>query len=144
AFDQLLMPSTTDRVAGFFGTIPGVTSYVEQAEERVVELDNALKSMLDEGEVEQVIAFQEGLMEAGYSAEEINKLLPKTSDAMLAIAQEAPAAEAGVAGVGDAMGLTGEAAEEAEKALQDWIKKVTEASMTFIDPVGAYDAVIEA
>ncbi|WP_171467687.1 tape measure protein [Cellulosimicrobium sp. 72-3] len=88
AFDQMLNPSVTDRISGFFDGIPGVTGYMEKLEERVSGVDAALSAMADAGDADTVQALMDMFREAGYSAEDLATLLPQTTDALVGVTAE--------------------------------------------------------
>lgn len=137
AFDKMLKPSTTDKVAGFFDSLPVVSGYMGDVKDRVNSLDDALTEMISDGDIEQVNEFQAALLDSGYTAEQINTVLPKTAEAMLGV-------EGAAEDTGNAMVVLADGTATSTEALEEWRKKVTDASMSFIDPVGAYDAVIAA
>lgn len=137
AFDQMLKPSTTDKVARFFDSFVPGEGYMQAVEQRVSSLDDALTAMIDDGDIESVNEFQAALMDSGYTAEQINELLPKTAEALFTV-------ESAATDTGDAMVVMADGTTQSAEAFEEWRKKVTDASMTFIDPVGAYDAVIAA
>ncbi|HZL05405.1 MAG TPA: phage tail tape measure protein, partial [Coriobacteriia bacterium] len=121
AFDQMLNPDVTDHIAGFFDAIPGVTGYMETLEERVSGVDTALSAMVAAGDTDSVNAFTESLRDAGYTTDEINKLLPLTKDALI-----------GAAGAGDEMTVATEETTEAVAAqiptLEDLVSRQAEAA----------------
>lgn len=143
AFDQMLKPSTTDKVAKFFdGFIPG-EGYMQAVEQRVSSLDDALTGMISDGDIESVNEFQAALMDSGYSAEQINTLLPKTAEALVGV--EAKAADAGEALVvmADGTTRTAEEAEAAAESYQKWMNALHESSTSFLNFGTAYDDLVQ-
>lgn len=141
AFDMLLKPSTTDQVTRAFTWLPG-PNYMETLQKRVEGLDQALSGMVAEGDVENVQAFQASLMDMGYSAEDINKLLPNTVDGLLGVAEAEKEAAAGADGFAAGVGGAAVMTEEATEALEAWMKVINDANAKFVNSGSAYDAVI--
>lgn len=128
AFDQLLNPSVTDRVSGFFDGFPGITGYMETLEDRVKSLDSQLAALLTSGETEAVQAFLDSLRQAGYSTDEINQLLPQTKDALIGVEDAAAGADEAVKGAGGAFDYTTSKVRDHTAALQEMIDKQREAA----------------
>jgi len=143
AFDMMLKPSNTDKLTSFVSGFPGLTTYMEKTEDRVKSLDASLVSMVEAGDSETVMAFQSQLMKMGYSAEEINRILPGTVDAMLGVKEASGGAAEGNVLVANSYGQVKEMSKEAAEALEEWKKKIRDASMSFISPTDAYQAAIE-
>lgn len=140
AFDQMLNPSVTDRVSGFFDGIPGVTGYMEKLEERVSAVDAALSSMADTGDADTVQALMDMFSEAGYSAEELATLLPQTTDALVGVTAETEkAAESSstLAGwqqrLAEQLASVDPAIATQAEALQTWIGSIDGVAQSFTD-----------
>lgn len=144
AFDMMLKPSNTDKLTSLVSGFPGLNTYMEKTEERVKTLDAALAGMVEAGDVETVAAFQAQLMEMGYSAEDINKLLPTTIDALVGVDEAQKAAAESTVSVATGFGEVQEMSKEAAEALEEWRQKVMETSNAFVNPAGAYQAAIDA
>ena len=145
AFDQMLNPSVTDKISGFLdGVIPRTTGYMETLEERVSAVDTALTAMVSAGDIDSVNEFTDAMLGAGYTTEDINRLLPQTKDALIGVegatglatdaTEDATAAFAAqIPTLEDLIGLQSTLAgevlsqREAEIRLQDSIRAATEA-----------------
>lgn len=144
AFDMLLKPSNTDKLTNFVSGFPGLNTYMEKTEERVKTLDTALAGMVEAGDADTVMEFQAQLMDLGYSAEELNKLLPSTVDALVGVDQAQKEAAETTVHMANSLGEVKEMSKEAAEALEEWRKKTRETSEAFINPAGAYQAAIDA
>lgn len=145
-FDNLLNPSTTDRISGFFGSM-GLPSYVDDTTQAAEEADAALTQMLDVGGARGQAAreFIEGL---GYSAEELAQILPTASEELARTNEEALAAAEGLGiattnadGTALSAGELATATEEANDALEKWAEMVMGANDSFVSAAGAYDTI---
>lgn len=128
AFGQLANPSVTDRIAGFFDIFPGVTGYMEILEDRATQVDAALSGMVSAGDADGVLEFQDALVRAGFSADEINRLLPDTKDALIGAEDAAKDAAGGQDEFGAATGAASDAVAEQTDRLQENLDKQREAS----------------
>ncbi len=142
AFNKLLKPSTTDKITDTFTFLPG-PNYMETLQNRVEGLDAALTAMVAEGDVENVKAFQASLLDMGYSAEDINKLLPDTIDALLGVSEAEKAAGGGADGLATSMGGVAAMTDEAAEAHAKWRDELTKSSAAFFSFGGAYDELVE-
>lgn len=79
AIERILDPSITDRMAGFFGALLPVTSYMEDYQTTIQGVDDALMEMISAGNAEAAAALIEGL---GVSAEEAAELFPQAAGAL--------------------------------------------------------------
>jgi TP901 family phage tail tape measure protein len=126
ALAQSFNPSVTDRVAGFFDGIPGVTGYMEKLEDRFVGLDQSLASMVGSGHIDQARAAFEvirGEAEAqGISIDDLRKKFPEYVDALVG-------AKNAVDDTADAQGGFEVAAAAANTVIEDQ----TEALATLIE-----------
>lgn len=138
--DKLLDPSKTDQFADFFsGVLP---TYMQDNREIAEELDAALTHMLTLGGDQEASAvqFMENL---GYSAEQLEKVLPGASDALLGVKEKAVETEEVANELAGTLAGVGVSAEESEDAVSDWYAAVAEAGASFGSVLSAYDTVIE-
>lgn len=143
AFDMLLKPSTTDSLTRSFNWLPG-TTYMESLQKRVDGLDASLTNLVSEGYIQSVQDFQASLMDMGYSAEDINKMLPNTIDALLGVSEAEKAAGGGADGLATSMGGVAEMTDEAIEAQAKWREELLQSSAAFFSFGGAYDELVQA
>lgn len=146
AMEQLVNPSVTDKISQFFGRV-GLPSYMDDTAEAVAATDEAMAAMVNSDNVEEIARQLEGM---GHSAETVAELMPETTariEAQRQIAEGAVPATEDLAGAqGELATATGEldpALEEAAEELQKWLDMVRGADASFIDLLGAYQAVID-
>lgn len=137
AMDKVFKKDATDTIASWGGALPGVTSYVELAEERFTNLDKVMANMASSGAADNVReALSQIYAEAesrGISIEDVRKKFSETEDALLGVDEAAKAAEEGVAGVGTAAAGATPPVEEMSEAMAKFLEGVASSAGGFLD-----------
>jgi TP901 family phage tail tape measure protein len=120
--------------ASFVAVSETVAAYKENLRELTGQMGGAIAE--NERTAAALGATGEAADTAATSVSGVASALGLTSDA-------APGAEEGIAGVGGAADLTQEQIEAAEKALDDWITSMSKIASSFVNPLGAYKALLD-
>lgn len=151
ALKYSLDPPAVGKIQNALGGLVSVfgwenTSDIKIAEQRLSDLDGVLSGLVSSGaSAEAARLFSEMATEAarsGYSVEQLEQMLPGYTEALAAAElQGGSTAEAMAILTGETEELD-EATQAATDALNEWLKEVGGADASFINLLGAYDAVI--